>query len=104
MGLDVGSGTAGQAALRIRYAKGLRDVTEQVDKAINTPFWHMLTRKRGVPDSHGQAFVLPIRGQFQGAVSADMATAVAKAAGSTTGNSSRYDAFSVPIRVKYGAA
>jgi hypothetical protein len=90
MSLDV---TAGNAALRIRYAKGLSRIL--FDDPKLTPFASQIVRKKGklVAGAFGQKFVVPIKYNDPQTAAADYATGYAAAA--TAYGQSRYVAFEV---------
>lgn len=90
MALDV---TAGNAALRIRYAKGLSRIL--YDDPKMTPFAATVTRKKGelVKSAFGQKFIVPIKYNDPQTAAADYTTGYTAASGSF--GQSRYAAFEV---------
>lgn len=102
MGLDV---SAGNAALRIRYAKGMKRIL--YDNPKMTPFMSRIKSKAGklVQGAFGQKFVVPIKWNDQQTASADFTTGYNKStAAATAGGGSRYSAFEVPAVLAYSHA
>lgn len=100
-GLDT---SVGNAALRIRYAKGLSRVLYD-DKKV-TPFYSRIARKKmkAVPAAFGSQFIIPVKWNDQQASSPDYATGYAKINGSSQGAYSEYANFTVPAVLKYAFA
>jgi hypothetical protein len=97
--LDV---SAGNAALKIRYAKGMSRILYENKKL--TPFVSRIKAKRGmlVSGAFGQKFVVPIKWNDPQTATADFSTGYTKS-GTSNGNS-RYSAFEVPAVLGYAHA
>lgn len=90
MGVEV----TGNAALKLRYAKHLSDLVEDVSKSEVTPLF-ALFRKQKMTEAFGSKFVIPIATFTQATANVDFATGLALANGSTASGASQYSAFEI---------
>ena len=94
--------TTVSAALKEHYAKNVAQVLWN-DEAV-TPLLGIMEKRSGSVDASGRKFVQPIHYGDGSAVSADFATAQAKAQGATTGSANQYTRWEVPAVTQNGVA
>lgn len=101
MGVDTSNANA---ALKIRYAKGLQRVLYD-DKKV-TPFYARVARKKmnAQKSAFGQSFVIGTKWSDQQTAYVDYTTGYNIANGATAGGYSEYVNFVVPATLKYGFA